>query len=142
MRISDHSAQPEPLAGPVRVTVRSKEECVGDPQLEEFRCSGGPAAREVGLIVGNLVSGEALAQTVAFLNDVSSGALLGLASVRPDGNAQLRAKSSTPWFVRRLSTNPYVNMIARDERYAGRALSDGCTRLGAAILRGPGSASA
>jgi hypothetical protein len=115
--------------------MRSKEECAGDPQLEEFRCPAGPAAREVGLIVSNLLSGEALPQAVAFVNDVSSGALLGLASVRPEGNSQLRAKSSTPWFVRRLSTNPYVNMIARDERYAGRALSDGRTRLGAAILR-------
>ena len=55
--------------------------------------------------------------------------------MRPDGNAQLRAKSSTPWFVRRLSTNPYVNVVARDERYAGALLRDGRTRLGTAILR-------
>ncbi len=131
MRISD----PTTLAAPVRITVRSKEECAGEPQLEGFRCSGGPAAREVALIVGNLLSGEALPQTVAFVNDAASGALLGIASVRPEGNAQLRAKSSTPWFVRRLSTNPYVNMIARDERYPGHVLLDGRTRLGSAILR-------
>jgi len=123
------------LVAPVRVTVRSKEECAGDPQLEGFRCSGGPAGREVELIVANLLSGEAVPQTVAFVNDVAGGALLGIASVRPGGNAQLRARSSTPWFVRRLSTNPYVNMIARDERYAGRVLLDGSTRLGTAILR-------
>jgi hypothetical protein len=123
------------LSAPVRVTVQSKEQCVGDPQLGGFRCGDGPAGGEVGLIVANLLSGEALPQTVAFVNDVGSGALLGIASVRPDGNAQLRAKSSTPWFVRRLSANPYVNVIARDERYAGRLLLDGRTRLGTAILR-------
>ncbi len=123
------------LGAPVRVTVRSKDECVNEPQLEDFRCSDGPAAREVALIVGNLLSGEALPQTVAFVNDAAAGTLLGIASVRPDGNAQLRAKPSTPWFVRRLSTSPYVNIIARDERYAGYVLSDGRTRLGTAILR-------
>ena len=123
------------LGAPVRVTVRSKAECAGDAQLEGFRCGDGPAGREVGLIVGNLLSGEALPQTVAFVNDAASGSLLGIASVRPDGNAQLRAKSSTPWFVRRLATNPYVNVIARDERYTGRLLLDGSTRLGTAILR-------
>lgn len=123
------------LGAPVRVTARSKEECVGEPQLEEFRCGDGPAGREVGLILGNLLSGEALPQTVAFVNDTASGALLGIASVRPDGNAQLRGKSSTPWFVRRLASNPYVNMIARDERYTGSVLLDGRTRLGTAILR-------
>ena len=123
------------LGAPVRVTVRSKEECAGEPQLEGFRCGDGPAAREVALIVGNLLSGEALPQTVAFVNDTATGALLGLASIRPDGNAQLRAKSSTPWFVRRLATNAYVNMIARDERYTGHVLLDGRTRLGSAILR-------
>jgi hypothetical protein len=131
MRISDQRT----LGAPVRVTIRSKEDCVDDTQLQGFRCSDGPAAREVALIVGNLLSGEALPQTVAFVNDVASGALLGIASVRPDGNAQLRTKASTPWFVRRLSANPYVNVIARDERYAGRLLSDGRTRLGTAILR-------
>ncbi len=131
MRISD----PKPLDAPVRVTARSKEECVGDAQLEAFRCGEGPAAREVALIVGNLLSGEALPQTVAFVDDVASGALLGIASVRPEGNDQLRAKASTPWFVRRLATNPYVNLIARDERFAGRVLSDGSTRLGTAVLR-------
>ena len=131
MRISHATT----LDAPVRVTVRGKEDCVGDAQLEGFRCSDGPAGREVGLIVGNLLSGDAVPQTVAFVNDVASGALLGIASIRPDGNAQLRAKSSTPWFVRRLSTNAYVNAIARDERYVGRVLRDGRTRLGAAILR-------
>jgi hypothetical protein len=131
MRISDRPR----LDAPVRVTVRGKDDCVGDPQLEGFRCSDGPAGREVGLIVGNLLSGEAVPQTLAFVNDVASGALLGIASIRPDGNAQLRAKSSTPWFVRRLSTNAYVNVIARDERYAGRVLLDGTTHLGTAILR-------
>jgi hypothetical protein len=131
MRISDRTK----LTAPVRVSVRSKEECVGNAQLEGFRCTDGPAGREVALIVGNLLSGEALPQSVAFVNDAASGALLGVASVRPDGNSQLRAKSSTPWFVRRLSTNPYVNMIARDERYAGHVLLDGRTRLGTAVLR-------
>jgi hypothetical protein len=123
------------LGAPVRVTVRTKEECVSEPQLEDFRCSDGPAAREVAMIVANLLSGEALPQTVAFVNDAAAGTLLGIASVRPDGNAQLRGKPSTPWFLRRLSTNPYVNIVARDERYPGYVLSDGRTRLGTAILR-------
>jgi len=131
MRVSERAM----LGAPVRVTVRRKEECVSEPQLEGFRCSDGPAAREVALIVGNLLSGEAVPQSVAFVNDAAAGTLLGIASVRPDGNAELRAKPSTPWFVRRLSTNPYVNIIARDERYAGYVLSDGRTRLGTAILR-------
>ena len=130
-----HIGDPRVLAAPVRVTVRTKEECAGDAQLEGFRCPDGPAAREVGLIVGNLLSGEALPQTVAFVSDAASGSLLGIASVRPEGNAQLRGKASTPWFVRRLATNPYVNMIARDERYAGAVLLDGATRLGTAVLR-------
>jgi hypothetical protein len=128
-------AKPVLLDAPVRVTVRGKEECAGDRQLEGFLCGDGPAGREVKLIVGNLLSGEAVPQTVAFVNEIGSGALLGIASVRPDGNDQLRAKSATPWFVRRLATNPYVNVIARDERYKGRVLRDGRTRLGTAILR-------
>jgi len=131
MRISERNT----LGAPVRVTVRTKEECAGDPQLEGFRCGDGPAAHEVAMIVANLVSGEALPQLVALVNDAASGALLGIASVRPDGNAQLRGKPSTPWFVRRLATNPYVNVIARDERYVGHVLLDGRTRLGTAILR-------
>ena len=131
MRISDRRA----LGAPVRVTVRSKEECVGERRLAGFRCGDGPAAHEVAMIVANLLSGEAVPQTVALVSDAAGGALLGIASVRPEGNPQLRAKPSTPWFVRRLASNPYVNVIARDERYAGCMLSDGRTRLGTVILR-------
>lgn len=87
------------------------------------------------LILDNLHSGEAVPQTVALLSEEPGGALLGIASIRIDGNAQLRAKASTPWFVRRLSSNPYVNLIARDERYRNYLLCDGRTRLGTAILR-------
>jgi hypothetical protein len=119
----------------VRVELRSKAQCAGDPRLTDFQAGSGPAAREVRLILENLHSGEALPQTVALLSEQASGALLGIASIRIDGNAQLRAKSSTPWFVRRLARNPYVNVIARDERYRNHMLCDGQTRLGTAILR-------
>ncbi|MGO9490002.1 MAG: hypothetical protein ACLQBB_13375 [Solirubrobacteraceae bacterium] len=117
------------------VTLRSKADCVGDPQLEEFRCERGPAAGEVQLIVRNLIEGEALPQTVALLREERSGDLLGIASVRLDGNAQIRAKASEPWFLRRLAPNPYVNLVARDERFRNHVLNDGRTRLGEAIVR-------
>ena len=123
------------MAGPVRVELRSKAQCAGDSRLEDFAVADGPAAREVRLILENLHSGEALPQTVALLSAESDGTLLGLASIRVDGNAQLRAKASTPWFLRRLSRNPYVNLIARDERYRNHLLCDGRTRLGTAVLR-------
>ena len=135
MRFSDQGGQPTQLRAPVRVELRSKDECVGDERLPEFRAGEGPAAREARLILENLYSGEALPQTVALVLGQDGDDLLGLASVRLDGNAQLRGKASTPWFVRRLSRNPYVNMIARDERYRTRMLSDGRTRLGSAVLR-------
>jgi len=60
---------------------------------------------------------------------------LGLACVRMDGNAQIRGKSSTPWFLRRLAGNPYVNLIARDQRYRNHVLADGRTRLGEMLVR-------
>jgi len=123
------------LGGPVRVELRTKAQCAGDPRLEEFDAGSGPAAHETRLIVENLHSGEALPQTVALISEESTGALLGLASIRIEGNAQLRAKASTPWFVRRLSRNPYVNLIARDARYRNHVLCDGETRLGTAIVR-------
>lgn len=135
MRFSHSASQPTVLGGPVRVELRTKAQCAGDGRLEEFDAGSGPAARETRLILDNLYSGEALAQTVALIGDESTGALLGIASIRIDGNAQLRAKASTPWFVRRLSRNPYVNLIARDERYRNHVLCDGQTRLGAAVLR-------
>ncbi len=118
----------------MHVELRSKAQCAGDPRLEDFQAGDGPAANEVRLILENLHSGEALPQTVALLSD-EGGALLGIASIRLDGNPQLRPKPSTPWFVRRLSRNPYVNLIARDERYRNHLLCDGETRLGTAILR-------
>jgi hypothetical protein len=127
--------QPRVLAEPVAVLLMSKEECVGDPRLEEFRTGEGPAGREVRIILANLLSGEAVPQTVAMLQAEDSGALLGIASVRLDGNAQIGARSSTPWFLRRLSSKPYVNLVARDERYANHVLADGRTRLGAALVR-------
>jgi hypothetical protein len=55
--------------------------------------------------------------------------------VRIGGNAQIRSKSSTPWFLRRLAGSPYVNLIARDERYRNHVLQDGRTRLGEALVR-------
>jgi hypothetical protein len=135
MRIDPSEQPPSILPGPVRVELRDKSECAGDRRLEEFRCTDGPAAREVQMILENLISGEALPQTVALLSAEPSGALLGVASVRLDGNAQIRAAATTPWFLRRLSTNPYVNLLARDERYRNHVLCDGRTRLGTAVLR-------
>lgn len=135
MRLSSSTTRAKALDGPVRVTLQSKSECAGDPRLEEFRCGEGPAAHEIRMIVENLHSGEALPQTVAMLSEESSGALLALASIRIDGNAQIRARASTPWFLRRLSKNPYVNLLVRDERYRNRVLCDGRTRIGTAALR-------
>jgi hypothetical protein len=140
MRLSSSASSPstaraKALDGPVRVTLQGKDECAGDPRLEEFRCGDGPAAREIRMILENLHSGEALPQTLAMISEESSGVLLALASIRIDGNAQIRAKASTPWFLRRLSTNPYVNLLVRDERYRNHLLCDGHTRIGTAALR-------
>ena len=135
MRFSHPASQPTVLGGPVRVELRTKAQCAGDARLEEFEVGSGPAARETRLILDNLHSGEALPQTVALIVEEASGTLLGIASIRLEGNAQLRAKASTPWFVRRLSRNPYVNLIARDERYRNHVLCDERTRLGTAVLR-------
>jgi hypothetical protein len=126
---------PFALDGPVVVTLKRKADCVGDPQLAEFCCADGPAAEEVRIILGNLLSGEAVEQTVAMLKEERTGALLGIASVRMDGNAQIRGRASVPWFVRRISVNPYVNVVARDERYRNHVLRDGETRLGVALVR-------
>ena len=123
------------LTAPVAVEIRSKDECVDHDDLAGFSCHDGPAAKEVRMIVGNLLSGEALQQTVAMIRDTATGTLVGLVSVRMDGNAQIRTKSGTPWFLRRISVNPYVNLLARDERYRGHLLADGTTGIGAALLR-------
>lgn len=135
MRSLESTAEPSILPGPVRVVVRSKAQCVGDPRLLDFDCGRSPATAEVRMIVENLYSGDALEQTVAMLTDDGTGELLGIASVRVDGNAQIRSKSSTPWFLRRLAGNPYVNVVARDERFRNRLLCDGRTRLGAVLVR-------
>ncbi len=123
------------LVGPVRVVLQTKDECVDDRRLEAFEVGEGPAGREVRMILENLLSGEANPQTVALLEHEADGALLGMASVRIDGNAQIRSKSSTPWFLRRLAGSPYVNLIVRDERYRNHMLCDGRTRLGEALVR-------
>jgi hypothetical protein len=135
VRFRHHTSEPTILGGPVFVELRSKAQCVGDVRLEEFHAGSGPAAKEVRLILDNLQSGEAVPQAVALISEESGGALLGVASVRIDGNAELRAKASTPWFLRRLSRNPYVNLVARDERYRNHLLCDAETRLGTAIVR-------
>lgn len=129
------SSSPAALSVPVQVILRGKEECIGDPDLAGFRCSDGPAAGEVGMIVANLLSGAALEETVAMLKLEDTGELVGLVSIRMDGNAQIRGKASTPWFLRRISVNPYVNLLARDERFHNHLLADGRTRISAALLR-------
>lgn len=135
MRTRATAPAPTPLAGPLTVVLRDKSECAGDRQLEGFDAGGGPAGEEVRMIVENLLSGEALPQTVAMLKEEPSGELVGFASVRMDGNAQVRAKPTTPWFLRRIANNPYVNVVARDERYRNRVLCDGQTRLGVVLVR-------
>jgi hypothetical protein len=130
-----HSSTPNRLSAPVDISLLSKEECEGDPRLGGFRCDDGPAAREVEIILENLISGEALPQAVALLTDAASGSLLGIASVRTDGNAQIRRRPSAPWFLRRMAANPYVNMVARDVRWRNTVLSDGETRLGSVLVR-------
>ena len=87
------------------------------------------------MIVENLLSGVALEQTVAMLKLKDTSTLVGLASIRMDGNAQIRSRASTPWFLRRISVNPYVNLLARDERFHDHLLADGRTRISAALLR-------
>jgi|GEM_PF-5666503 hypothetical protein len=129
------TAQPTVLTGPVRVLLQEKQDCIEDPRLEALKVGDGPAAMEVRMILENLISGEANPQTLAMLEEEATGALLGLASVRIDGNAQIRAKSTTAWFLRRLAGNPYVNLIVRDERYRNHVLADGRTRLGEALVR-------
>jgi hypothetical protein len=126
---------PSVLPGPVRVVMQRKDECVDDRRLEAFKVGDGPATREIRLILENLISGEANPQTLALLEHGDDAALIGIASVRIDGNAQLRGKSSTPWFLRRLAGSPYVNLIARDERYRNHVLRDGRTTLGEALVR-------
>lgn len=135
MRIQKPVTDPIVLAAPVRVTLHTKAQCIDDPRLADFVCGPGPATAEVRAIVENLLNGDALPQTVAMLSDAASEELLGIASVRVDGNAQIRAKASTPWFLRRLSVNPYVNVVARDERFRNHVLSDGQTRLGTVLVR-------
>ena len=137
MRIREPASEPTALSAPVSVTLRTKAQCIGDQRLTDFVFGSGPAMAEVRSIVDNLLSGDALPQTVAMLSDVGSGELLGIASVRVDGNSQIRAKSSTPWFLRRLSVNPYVNVVARDKHFRNYVLSDGCTRLGTILVAPP-----
>lgn len=115
--------------------MQRKEDCVEDSRLEAFKVGDGPATQEVRIILENLISGEANPQTLALLEHQATGALLGLASVRLDGNAQIRRKPTTPWFLRRLAASPYVNLIVRDERYRNHMLQDGRTRLGEALIR-------
>jgi hypothetical protein len=129
------SSTPTRLESRIEVSLRSKEQCEGDTRLPELRCADGPAAREVEIILENLFSGEAVPQTVALLSESGSGALVGIASVRLDGNAQIRGRPSAPWFLRRLAANPYVNVIVRDERWRNVVLSDGETRLGSVLVR-------
>jgi hypothetical protein len=134
MRIRQ-ATTPIVLQEALRVTLRSKEHCVDDPLLAQFDAGDGAAASEVESIVQNLLSGEALPQTVALLVGRESGTMFGIASIRIEGNQQIRAKQSTPWFLRRLAGNPYVNVVARDVRYRNYLLADAQTRLGTVLVR-------
>jgi hypothetical protein len=58
------------LSRPVEVVVRTKEECIGNSELEGFRVRDStPAAGECRSIIGNLYDGKAVEQTVAFVKE-------------------------------------------------------------------------
>jgi hypothetical protein len=122
------------LTRPVEVIVRTKEECVGDPQLERFSVTDGPAAAECQGIITNLISGKAVPQTVAFVKEQGTGTLLGLTSVRMGGNKESRQNPFCPEWLKKLSHNPYVGLLCRDDRYRNCELLDG-TRLSTILVR-------
>jgi hypothetical protein len=131
--IGGHSAK---LSGPVVVSVKTSAECRGDPDLAAFRVDDGPAAAECEAIRTRLLSGEAHEQTVAMLREEGSSQILSLISIRFDGRSGWqRPFVQLPPFLRRLVHKPYVNLVARDSRFARCTLADGETRLGAATLR-------
>jgi hypothetical protein len=125
------------LIGPVEVVVRTKAQCRDDPDLRAFSVHDGPAAAEVQGIVSNLVSGEAVPQTVVMLKEEGSSQVLGLISVRLEGRWECMMPGAAPSFVQKLAASTYVNALARDDRFEGAVLADGKTHLGfATVLAG------
>jgi hypothetical protein len=124
------------LERPVVVVVKTKAQCVEDPDLEAFAVEDGPAAEECESIRRNLLSGDAVEQTVAMLKEDGAGRLLGLVSVRFDGRANWREPfAKVPPLLKKLSRTAYINVLARDTRLEGCVLADGETRLGDALVR-------
>ena len=124
------------LRGPVVVSVKASTECYDDPDLARFLVADGPAAVECEAIRARLLAGEAHEQTVAMLRPEGSSEILSLISIRFDGRSGWQRRFvQLPRFLRRLVHKPYVNLLARDTRYARCLLADGETSLGAATLR-------
>ncbi len=117
----------------VRVLVRDGAVCRADPLLARLSCTHGPVAHAVQGKIANLLAGTAWPQTVAYLLDAESGALLALVSVCLDGHPNRHTFATA--HTRRIARHPHVNILARDDRYANHVLRDGRTRLGTAALR-------
>jgi hypothetical protein len=122
------------LSRPVYIAEKSAAECAEDPLLEGFEVDDGPAKGAVEGKIRNLLNRDAWAQTVLFLLEAETNALLALASVCVDGNPQ-RSGWQNP-FLQSIGGNPYVNLLARDRRYRKHVLRDGRTQLSTAVLWG------
>jgi hypothetical protein len=124
------------LSRPVEVVVRTKEACIGNSELEGFSVRDSTAAAgECRNIIGNLYDGKAVEQTVAFVKEQGTGTLLGLTSVRMGGNKEVRSNPFVPTWLRRLAAEPYVGLLARDDRFYNTVLADGSTRLSTVLVR-------
>jgi hypothetical protein len=131
------ASTPVQFDGPLEVVVRTKAQCRDDPDLRAFSVHDGPAAVEVQSIVSNLVSGEAVPQTVVMLKEEGSSQVLGLISVRLEGRSELMGPFvpfAVPPFMQKLVASTYINVVARDDRFEGAVLADGETHLGFATM--------
>jgi hypothetical protein len=133
MSVDVATAQLTPLLRPVYVVVKTSDECAGDPLLASLSCHDGPVAEAIQEKFTNLLSGNAWEQTVAFVVEEETDTPLAVASVCLSGHPGGRAFPLA--YTRRISVNPYINLLARDDHHRNCALLDGTTRLGTAALR-------
>jgi hypothetical protein len=124
--------KPTPLTRPVYVVVRTSAECVGEPLLAALSVHDGPAAGAIQFKIGNLLTGEAWDQSVAILVEEETDTPLAVATVCLDGHPN--GWTFPLAYTKRISGNPHVNILARDDRFRNRTLLDGQTRLGTAAL--------
>ena len=129
------SAGPTWLSRPVEVVFRTEAECRDDPDLEGFVVPKSPGADECESIIANLLDGKAVPQIVVFAKEQGTGALLGISSVRLGGNLEARLDGENPYWLRELSRDPYLALLARDARYPRCILCDGRTRLSTVLVR-------